>query len=266
MRRTVFISVLLGLAVVGSASAVEAAPAKRTDAEAHFEAAAELYAREDYAEAAREFSIAYALDPRVDTLFAWAQAERLAKHDEEALELYERLLAGKLSNQQREAIEGLRDEVVGQLAIARAQAQAQPEPEPEPIAQPSTDASSAREDPGSGRGGKLALTGVGAGLTVLGGALLIGAAVADGRVRAAQTYSDFDAAFDPKTGRGRGAVALYASGGLLAAAGLATLIAGAIQLARTKDSRESRRARTFVVMPSLGRDQLGVMLTIGSGR
>lgn len=264
MRRTVFISVLLALAVVGSASAVEAAPAKRTDAEAHFEAAAELYAREDYAEAAREFSIAYALDPRVDTLFAWAQAERLAKHDEEALELYERLLAGKLSDQQREAIEGLRDEVVGQLAIARAQAQAQPEPEP--IAQPSTDASSAREDPGSGRGPKLALTGAGAGLTVLGGALLIGAAVADGRVRAAQTYSDFDAAFDPQTGRGRGAVALYASGGLLAAAGLATLIAGAVQLARTKDSRESRRARTFVVVPSLGRDQLGVMLTIGSGR
>lgn len=258
-RRTLIVSLLLACVVGGSSTNVEAAPATKADAGAHFEAAAELYAREDYAGAAREFAIAYALDPRVDTLFAWAQAERLAEHDEDALKLYERLLAGELSATQREAIEALRDEVRGQLAMS----EPEPEPEPEPapvVAETPTAGTPTRDHVG------LASTGVGAGLMLLGGGLLIGAAVADARVRTAQTYPEFEAAFNPQTGRGRGAVALYTSGGLLAAAGLATLIAGAVRLARTRDSREPRRAPNVAILPALGRDQLGVVLTIGSWR
>lgn len=224
------------------------APGERADATAHFEAAAELYAREDYAGAAREFAIAYALDPRVDTLFAWAQAERLAGHGEQALELYERLLAGELSASQREAIVGLRDEVRDELARTGGEPS-----EPDVPSEP--------DPPTRDRVG-LATTSVGAGLTLLGGGLLVGAALADRRVRRAQTYPEFADAFDPQTGRGRGAVALYASGGVLAAAGLASLLVGVIRLAQGKP----RAARRVAMLPALGRDHVGFVLTIGSWR
>ena len=67
-------------------------PEPQKDATAHFEAAAQLYAREDYEGAAEEFSIAYALEPSVEIKFAWAQAERLAGDLEQAERLYLQLL------------------------------------------------------------------------------------------------------------------------------------------------------------------------------
>jgi hypothetical protein len=234
---------------------VQAAPAKRTDAGAHFDAAAERYARQDYAGAASEFAIAYALDPQVDTLFAWAQAERLAEHYEQALKLYERLLEGELSANQREAVQTLRFQVRGELEVAQAEPTTEPEaPEPAPTDAPAVQDTATPDHLG------VALTGVGAGLTVLAGGLLIGAAVADGNVRGAQTYPDFEAAFDPRTGRGRGAIGLYASGGVLAAVGLTTLVVGAVRLTR---SNRSRRSQRVAIAPSLGRDHLGLVLTIG---
>ncbi|PRQ05844.1 hypothetical protein ENSA5_01640 [Enhygromyxa salina] len=239
-----------------------AAPAAPEDARAHFEAAAELYAREDYAAAASEFAIAYALDPQVDTLFAWAQAERLAEHYTEALKLYERLLEGELSASQREAVQTLRFQVRGELEIAQPEPAAS-EPEPvEPTTAPSEGSGPAPSqdpghDPAAAKGGG-ALVGVGVGMTVIAGGLLIGAAVADGRARGAQTYPEFEAAYDPRTGRGRGSVALYASGGAIAAAGLTTLIVGIVRMKR------SRQQRPVAFAPVLSRDRVGVALTIGS--
>ena len=260
LRRTLILSLTVACAVWVPATAAQAAPAKakRTDASAHFDAAAELYAREDYAGAASEFAIAYALDPQVDTLFAWAQAERLAQHYEEALELYERLLAGELSAKQREAVQTLRFQVQGELEIA----QPKPTSEPDAPEAPATDQAPEDDDDRSATpdGVGVVVTGVGAGLTVLAGGLLIGAALTDARVRAAQTYPEFEAAFDPQSGRGRGAVALYASGGVLAVVGLTTLIVGAVRLKR------ARHARSVAVAPALGRDQLGLVVTIGGWR
>lgn len=254
LRRTLILLLSITSVAWGPSAVVEASPAKRADADAHFEAAAELYAREDYAGAADEFSIAYALAPRVDTLFAWAQAERLAGDFDAALELYERLLDGELSKAQREALETLRFEVQGELVIAPSEPTSEPEaPDSTPTVPPPVD-----NDTTSRRG--VGLLGVGAGLTVLAGGLLIGAAVADSRVRAAQTYSEFEAAFDPNTDRGRGAVGLYASGGILAAAGLTTLIVGALRLQRSKRPP----AVPVAMAPSLSRDHVGLVLTIGS--
>ncbi|KIG14304.1 hypothetical protein DB30_06906 [Enhygromyxa salina] len=240
--------------------AAEASPATRADADAHYEAAAELYAREDYAGAASEFAVAYALAPRVDTLFAWAQAERLAGHYEEALELYERLLAGNLSKAQREAIETLRFQVRGELVIAPPKPATEPEP-PEPAPGLSEPAAEHDDDAPSARRGVGAIS-VGAGLTALAGGLLVGGAVVDSRVISANTYTDFEAAFNRNTGRGRGAIGLYASGGVLAAAGLVTLIVGAVRLHRSKHPPRTQ----IGVAPALGRDHVGVVLTIGSWR
>jgi tetratricopeptide (TPR) repeat protein len=259
-RRPLIILLSIACLVGAPASAVEASPATRVDADGHYEAAAELYAREDFAGAAAEFAIAYALAPRVDTLFAWAQAERLAGHYDEALKLYERLLDGELSKAQRKAIETLRFQVQGELVIAPPE----PEPEPEAPEQPAPTEQAPVDDGAPSRRG-VGLIGVGAGMTALAGGLLIGGGVVDNRVRRAQTYEEFEAAYDPKTGRGRGAIGLYASGGMLMAAGLTTLIVGAVRLRRSKrSSTQSANRPPVALVPSLGRDHVGVVLTIGS--
>ncbi|PRQ08903.1 tetratricopeptide repeat protein [Enhygromyxa salina] len=251
------LAILLSIASItwGPSTPAEASPATRSAADTHYDAAAELYAREDYAGAASEFAVAYALAPRVDTLFAWAQAERLAGNYEEALELYERLLAGELSAAQREAIETLRFQVRGELVIAPAEPASEPEPTEPPPTEPATvdDGSTTSARRGGG------LIGLGTGLTVLAGGLVISGAVLDRRVSAARTYMDFEAAFDPKTSRGRGAVGLYASGGVLAAAGVAMLVMGVIRLKRSKRPPVA----PIALVPALGRDHVGVALTIG---
>ena len=109
MLRCLILSLSLSLALPAS-YAFAAAPAK-DDAEAHYEIAAEHYAKEEYEEAAREFAIAYALEPSMEILFAWAQAERLADNLEEAANLYQRLLNEDLDDEQREAIEQLLAEI-----------------------------------------------------------------------------------------------------------------------------------------------------------
>jgi tetratricopeptide (TPR) repeat protein len=270
MRRVFIALFVIASTVVGPSTFVQAGPARRSEAGEHFDTAAELYAREDYAGAAREFAIAYALEPRVDVLFAWAQAERLAEHYEEALELYERLLDGELSANQRESVEALRFEVSGELVIAQGRAPTVAEaPEASTTDEATTDEAGVSDKPPAsherGRAG-VGLIGVGVGITALGGGLLLGAAIADSRVRAAETYPEFEAAFDPRTGRGRGAVALYASGGVLAAVGLATLITGAVRLTRARHRGERPPARTVAITPWLGREQAGLVLTIGSWR
>jgi tetratricopeptide (TPR) repeat protein len=262
LRRTpLALSLMLALGL--PMTNANAAPAKRNDARAHFDAAAELYAREDYAGAASEFAIAYALDPQVDTLFAWAQAERLAGHFEQAAELYERLLLGDLSDKQREAVQTLRFQVLGELELANAGAAGEPDAasELDPSAGSSENSDDVSSDRPVGRDRVgVSLVGVGVGLTTLGGGLLLGGALSDQRVRAATTYPEFEAAYDPQTGRGRGAVPLYVSGGVLAVAGLVAAIIGGVRMARAK------QARTVALTPMWGRTQLGMVLTIGSWR
>lgn len=63
------------------------------DARVHFDAGASFATAHDYAQAAREFQAAYELDPRKESLFAWAQVVRLRGDCARAVELYRRFLA-----------------------------------------------------------------------------------------------------------------------------------------------------------------------------
>jgi tetratricopeptide (TPR) repeat protein len=78
----VAVSLLLG----GSAGAEPEA------AEERYERGIELYLEKDYGGAVRELSYAYSLAPRRETLFAWAQAERLQGNCPAAIRLYARYL------------------------------------------------------------------------------------------------------------------------------------------------------------------------------
>ena len=253
MSRGLAFLLSFALAAALPTGAAARAPAK-SEAQAHFEAAAELYAREDYAAAAREFAIAYALDARVDILFAWAQAERQAANYAEAVELYERLLAGELSDKQRAAIEELLVEVRAAVE-AEAPADIEPEPEPAPAQTDADDSRPAKPDTLA-----LALTGIGAGLALVGGGLLIGGASADARVRKAESYQAFADAYDPSSGRGRGAVTLYASGAVLAGVGVTALLVGAVRLARGT-SPEPKTARVRMG-PWIGPASAGLSLRL----
>lgn len=272
--------VMLGTVLVPApASAATVGPSRKDKAEAreHFEKAAELYDQEDYQGAADELEQAYGLNPEVDTLFAWAQAERLAGDYAESLRLYALLLDGELSDTQRDAIKTLEGEVQAELD-AKEQAereQAEAEAEAEARAQAAADAEAAAAEreaaeqeaaqgkkgarrERNGRAVNLALTGVGGALSAVGIGLIAGGLGADGRVRSAATYADFESAYDPSSGRGRGAVVLYAAGGAVTAVGLGLLITGVVRMSKAKSESPSAVA----LIPMLSPEQLGLGVVV----
>lgn len=93
-----------GLAVPRTARAQVPEPEMNAEARARFDRGAALVAERRYDEAAREFQGAYQLDPRKQSLFAWAQVERLRGQCRRAIELYRQFLAsGGLTASQQEA-------------------------------------------------------------------------------------------------------------------------------------------------------------------
>jgi hypothetical protein len=93
------------LALALSVTHIGAALAEQptTEAQGHVDRGMALYAAKAFREAADELAAAYALDARRETLFAQAQATRLAGDCAAALPLYERFLAASPPPQQVEA-------------------------------------------------------------------------------------------------------------------------------------------------------------------
>ncbi|HEU0033554.1 MAG TPA: tetratricopeptide repeat protein [Kofleriaceae bacterium] len=113
------------LALVAVTSTAVAAP-KRGPAKAHFDRGVAAYQKKDYAAAAAALQRSYELDPDVETLFAWAQAERQQDHCEKAIELYEKLLASDLRDtKNKQAIQT-------KLAECKVLLATKPQPDPAP--------------------------------------------------------------------------------------------------------------------------------------
>lgn len=74
-------------------AAAQPPAAARSPAGQEYDRGIALYLDHDYAAAVRAFSRSYAIDPRRETLFAWAQAERLQGNCPGAIQLYDRYLA-----------------------------------------------------------------------------------------------------------------------------------------------------------------------------
>ena len=121
---------LVAVALVAFASSADAKP-KRRDAKQAYERGIAAYQKKFYEVASVQFNKSYDLEPDVDTLFAWAQAERRLNHCDKAIELYEKLLAGKLTETNRTAVEG---NVLECRTIIAAQKPAPAAPEPRPVA------------------------------------------------------------------------------------------------------------------------------------
>jgi len=91
-------------AVLLVASAADARP-KRRDAKAAFDRGVVAYQKGNYEAASEALGKSFELERDVDTLFAWAQAERKLDHCDKASVLYEQLLAFVLPAANRTAVE-----------------------------------------------------------------------------------------------------------------------------------------------------------------
>lgn len=116
---------LAALALVAPAGA-DARPSRR-DARAQFDRGLAAYKKANYEGAAEALEKAFALEADVDTLFAWAQAERKLERCDKAIELYQKALAFKLPDANRLAIQR---SIADCRALLVSQA---PPPAPEPL-------------------------------------------------------------------------------------------------------------------------------------
>ena len=253
---------MLAALVVSLAGVADAKP-KRRDAKAAFDRGVAAYKKAAYEAAAEALGKSFELEHDVDTLFAWAQAERKLDHCAKAIDLYEKLLASDLPPANHSAVEVKLAECRAVLAaqvpkeappVEPKPVEPQPEPTPEPAvppplaapARPAEASSPAPVEPSrAGRswyqdpvalslvGGGLVATGVGAGL-------LVSASSLDSSVKTARTYNEAKANADKAKSRGNlGLIATGVGGGLV--------VAGLVWIAIHGDSDEQHPVTGFVV-------------------
>ena len=116
------------LAALVAATEVASAAPHGARAKADFDRGVKAYQKADYAAAADAFKRSFNGESDVETLFAWAQAERQQDHCELAIELYRKLDAFSLPAKNREVVIAKRQECQAILDAQR--------PRPEPITEP----------------------------------------------------------------------------------------------------------------------------------
>ncbi len=218
-------------------------------ARTQYDRGVQLAAEKRYADAARELESSYALDPRRETLFAWAQVVRLAGDCPTAVRLYRQFVAVAAAPQEVEAatlgLKRCEREAERLPEPAAGAAAARPLPPSGPTAAKSATAPPAASGatatrltsgmalpsappppPSPARGGALTavLLAGGAVLAATGGALFLGAAAAERSAGSALRYD----AYHDALGRARfmqaAAVGLTAAGVSLGAAGVFRLV------------------------------------------
>jgi hypothetical protein len=262
---------LTALAVIGLALGLAASPAaaapKGRAAKAQFDKGVAAYSKSDFVTASLAFGKSYALEVDVETLFAWAQAERKQGHCDKASELYHQLLTSKLPAENKAVVQGqldeckkiLDDDQARESAAERARidearahqprdevhkpppSSASPSapidsPPPAHVDSPGPDiavhASTTTETPWFKDAAGDALVGVGVAGVAVGGVLLLSASSASADSKTAPTYAQFKALDDKAKSRG-----MY--GVIATGAGAALIVAGVIRYATRSTSTES---------------------------
>jgi hypothetical protein len=130
-KRWLVIGLLVGLAGVAEAKG----PAKRAEAQRHFDAAIAHYKAQEFAEAVDEFEAAYKLRPEPEWLYNLGQACRLARQWDKALDYYQKYLAEVPDAENRPAVEQRIAEVQKQRAATHT-AETAPPPASAPASAP----------------------------------------------------------------------------------------------------------------------------------
>lgn len=215
-------------------SAVAGAVPKNPKARTAFDEGIAAYQKSDWAKAADAFSRSYGLEADVETLFAWAQSERQQDHCDKAIELYGKLLASDLPDENKQVVSEKLAECKKLVGVTT------PEPKPEPTPEPKPEP--ARPEPGKpianpeGKsrwkdpiGGVLLGTGVVA--LGVGGYFLVAAKGADSDAKAATNYFDVQRFNDDADSKGT-------IGVIATVAGAALIVGGVVRYA-TRSTRQS---------------------------
>jgi tetratricopeptide (TPR) repeat protein len=211
----------------GMVSPADAKPKKR-DAKAAFDRGLAAYKKNDFPGASTALGKSFELEPDVDTLFAWAQAERKLEHCDKANELYEKLLSYPLPAENRAAVEQKRNEC-NQIIAAQAPplvdvATVAPPPQPTvaPAAPPPPRAVATRswyKDPIP-----VGLIGVGIVGLGAGAGLLISARGLDNDAPQEPTYSKFSSDSHRAKVRGNLGLAIGGAGAVMVIGGVAWIV------------------------------------------
>ena len=246
------------LAIMLASATATAAPKKR-NAKAAFDRGVAAYSKKEYAAAAAELAKSYALEADVETLFAWAQAERQQEHCDKALELYDKLLANKLPEANKKVIREKRDECQAIIAAQTPTPPPPPEPRPDPAPEPEPESepklqpepAPARVDPpedkplpverppeGRSRFGVvgLGLVGVGAVGLGVGGYFLVASRNAASDAKNAQNYFDVEPLNSKADSEGRKGMIASIAGGVVLVGGLLYIATRDTSPERTKVS------------------------------
>lgn len=241
--RSVPLALALVLASVPHASAA-LGPAE--DAKVEFEKGMVAWSSQNYAEASPAFAKSYALQQNPKVLYAWAQNERMAGNCAAADRLFERYIDGGASEAGQKAARALIGDCVSSGVDVEPEPEPDVEPEPEPEPEGPTEPEKPVKDAKEPARKSTIFIGAGAAGTVVGIGLIAAGGGLDARAGNATSYEDLQKYRDPKSGRGKGAIPLYASGSILAAAGVGLLVLGVLK--RKKENEKLSRLPT----PSFG--------------
>ena len=218
-RRQALIAVF---AVIVLASPLAGAVPKDGKARAAFDEGIAAYQKADYAGASAAFGRSHQIENDVETLFAWAQAERQLEHCDKASELYQKLLESKLPDENKQVVSEKLAECRKILAASKPEPLPEPKPDPTPEPRPIPDNPEPNPE-GKSRwkdpvGGVLLGTGV-VGLAV-GGVFLISAKGADADAKKATNYFEVEKLNEKADSKGKLGVIASVAGGALIVAGI----------------------------------------------
>jgi tetratricopeptide (TPR) repeat protein len=217
------LSVLLSLA---SRPAHAGEPAMKPEARAHLERGLAAYGEKDWPLAIREFRAGFAIDPRPDFLFAWAQSARLSGDCTAAIDLYQQFIATSPSPEQSDAAEKMTArcrETLAAEAPAKAPEPAPPQAEPPPRVPPPTAPRAERAWWKDGWGASFTALGV-VGLGV-GIGMYVAASSSDDAAAHASSYDEFALRKDQAAShRTVAAIGLGVGGALLVTGGVRYLL------------------------------------------
>jgi hypothetical protein len=211
-------------AAVLATSAIASASPKTPKAKSAFSAGVKAYQAHNYALASKYLEKSFAFERDVETLFAWAQAERQLEHCDKASELYVKILTFEMPPANKQAVQAKLQECKETLVTTKPEPEPvvgiEPKPEPAPVEprpppEPTHEPRARWKDP------------IGLSLVGLG---VIGTAIGTGYLVAGSSANSQSTTFE-KTSRGdylhyqdlaktdgeRGVIALAVGGGLLVA-------------------------------------------------
>jgi tetratricopeptide (TPR) repeat protein len=122
---------MIALVVAVMASAADAKP-RRRDAKAQYERGIAHYQLGNFDAASAAFSKSFELERDVETMFAWAQSERMRNRCDKAIELYEQALSFKMPAENKAAIQ----QKLAECQAIIAQQKPTAPPVTEPVVQP----------------------------------------------------------------------------------------------------------------------------------